>query len=500
MRKSIHAQRLILLICLMLLAAGVPSSVGEAATFAAPASQAFSCATVSQIPQSECEALVAFYNSTNGPGWIPQTNWLTTNTPCAWHLVGCEDGHVSALYLTTIHLSGPLPPELGQLANLQSLVLGNNNLIGPLPPELGQLANLQWLTLADNQLNGLIPPELGNLANLQYLALTNNQLSGPLPSELGQLVHLQMLELNNNDLSGPLPPELGQLANLQMLDLANNQLSGPIPPELGQLANLQRLDLTGNRLSETIPPELGQQINLLGLYLSGNQLSGLIPPEFGQLTYLHRLYLANNQLSGPIPPELGQLAYLQRLDLANNRLSGLIPPELGQLADLQVLNLNGNQLSGLIPTQLANLTSLYYLRLDLDYNALTATDPALLAFLERKRPGWDTTQTVAPTSVQASAWVSDTIEVTWTPIRYTGDGGYYEISYATDPAGPFTVHGVTLDKSSNQYTLTELAPDTRYFVRVRTYTPAHDMNQNELWSDYSSVVFVNAIYLPLIAQ
>ncbi len=30
----------------------------------------FSCADVSEIPQVECEALVALYNSTNGDGWI----------------------------------------------------------------------------------------------------------------------------------------------------------------------------------------------------------------------------------------------------------------------------------------------------------------------------------------------------------------------------------------------------------------------------------------------
>ncbi len=36
----------------------------------------FSCADVAEIPQVECEALVALYNSTNGPGW--------TYTPTGW--------------------------------------------------------------------------------------------------------------------------------------------------------------------------------------------------------------------------------------------------------------------------------------------------------------------------------------------------------------------------------------------------------------------------------
>ena len=42
-----------------------------------------------------------------------------------------------------------------------------------------------WLTF--NQLSGAIPPELGNLANLTVLGLSFNQLSGAIPSELGNL-------------------------------------------------------------------------------------------------------------------------------------------------------------------------------------------------------------------------------------------------------------------------------------------------------------------------
>ena len=35
--------------------------------------------------------------------------------------------------------------------------------------------------------SGGIPPELGNLANLEYLSLSNPDLSGSVPAELGQL-------------------------------------------------------------------------------------------------------------------------------------------------------------------------------------------------------------------------------------------------------------------------------------------------------------------------
>jgi hypothetical protein len=38
--------------------------------------QGFSCASVTEIPEAECEALVALYISTNGPGWSNNSGWL----------------------------------------------------------------------------------------------------------------------------------------------------------------------------------------------------------------------------------------------------------------------------------------------------------------------------------------------------------------------------------------------------------------------------------------
>ncbi|MEH2160299.1 MAG: COR domain-containing protein [Nostoc sp.] len=244
-----------------------------------------------------------------------------------------------------------LPPEIGQLTNLQTLHLIDNQL-SSLPPEIGQLTNLQTLDLFINQLSSL-PPEIGQLTNLQTLYLGSNQLSS-LPPELGQLTNLQTLYLSSNQLSS-LPPEIGQLTNLQTLYLSSNQLSS-LPPELGQLTNLQTLHLDRNQLS-SLPPEIGQLTNLQTLFLFSNQLSSL-PPEFGQLTNLQTLYLSSNQLSS-LPPEIGQLTNLQTLYLSSNQLSSL-PPEFGQLTNLQSLDLSSNQLSSLPPEfgQLSNLNKL----------------------------------------------------------------------------------------------------------------------------------------------
>ena len=337
------------------------------------------CDSVTEIPLLECQALVALYNSTNGAGWTNRNGWLATNTPCSWYGVSCSAGHVDVLHLWSNHLSGSIPSELGNLANLQDLSLWGNQLSGSIPPQLGNLANLQALVLSSNQLSGSIPPELGNLANLQGLFLDNNQLSGSIPSDLGNLYHLELLRLGFNQLSGSIPPELGNLANLYQLYLEYNQLSGSIPSELGDLANLWGLDLSSNQLSGSIPARLGNLVNLQNLWLNANQLSGSIPPQLGNLANLEALVLSSNQLSGSIPPELGNLANLRELDLSANQLGGSIPSQLGNLANLQWLKLNGNQPSGGLPQSLKNLP------LDLFYfdntNLCEPGDPAFQAWL-----------------------------------------------------------------------------------------------------------------------
>ena len=252
---------------------------------------------VTEIPCAECEALVALYSSSNGPGWTNKSGWLQTNTPCSWYGVTCNSGHVSAL------------------------------------------------SLDDNRLSGSIPPQVGNLASLE------------------------------------------------------------------------------------------------SLYWPFNQLSGSIPPQLGNLTNLWGLYLSYNQLGGEVPPALTNLRNLSWADLA--------------------------------------------------YNKLTATDPAVIAFLNAKDPDWAETQTVPPPDARGvAAPLGLAVQLSWTPILYTGDGGCYEVSYATTHGGPYKIHGTTADKRDTGYLADNLPPAAIHFFIVRTRTPAHGEQQNALWSDYSREVAV----------
>ncbi len=341
--------------------------------------QNFDCATITDVPVIECEALVALYSSTNGAGWGDRTNWLVTATVGDWYGVTVNNGNISLLDLSYNQLSGSIPPVLGNLNNLVSLILDFNQLSGTIPSELGHMTNIQNLFLTANQLNGGIPPELGSLTNIRLLYLSNNKLSGSIPPELGNLTSLQSLRLGSNQLSGKIPAELGNLTNLKSLEMSWNQLNDTIPPELGNMANLQYLYLYKNQLSGSIPPELRNLTALQYLDLSYNQLSGEIPAEIGNLTNLQQLYLFNNNLSGSIPPELGNLINLVGLNLSSNHLTGSIPAELGSLTSLGGLYLSSNQLTGSIPAELGSLTSLGGLYLS--SNQLTGSIPAELGKL-----------------------------------------------------------------------------------------------------------------------
>ena len=272
-------------------------------------------------PLTDRDALVALYGTTGGPGWTNSSGWLTDAPLRRWSGVEVDaQGRVVGLDLHGNELSGPIPPELGGLSNLERLNLNGNDLSGAIPPEVGGLSNLWGLYLSGNDLSGPIPPELGGLSNLRFLSLYGNDLSGAIPPELGSLSNLGHLQLGGNDLSGAIPPELGGLSNLGSLFLAWNDLSGAIPPELGDLANL------------------------VWLWLQENALSGPIPPALGDLANLEQMRLGQNDLSGPIPPTFGGLASLTELELSHNAgLAGAMPAGLRNLV-LESLIASGTEL------------------------------------------------------------------------------------------------------------------------------------------------------------
>ena len=279
---------------------------------------------------TEREILMALYHATGGPNWVHNEAWLTDAPLSEWHGVRVDgQGRVVGLALRFNDLTGSIPSELGDLANLRTLYLDNNALSGPIPPELGKLTKLEQLYLGRNELEGPVPAELGNLASLRYLELSDNDFAGPIPIALGKLTNLKGLSLGQNELEGSVPAELGNLASLVYLQLADNTLTGPIPPELARLSTLQRLSLASNGMTGPLPAQLGGLASLEGLYLDNNDLEGAVPPEFAGLDRLRELALSGNVvMSGALPASLMALQHLEVLVAAGTDLCVPRNPDL----------------------------------------------------------------------------------------------------------------------------------------------------------------------------
>ncbi|GMI66278.1 CLAVATA3 INSENSITIVE RECEPTOR KINASE 1, NSP-interacting kinase 3 [Hibiscus trionum] len=134
-------------------------------------------------------------------------NWDSNSVdPCSWRMVTCtSDGYVSALGLPNQSLSETLSSSIGNLSNLQSVLLQNNAISGPIPDTIGKLEKLATLDLSNNTFRGEVPASLGDLKNLNYLRLNNNSLTGACPDSLSKIGGLTLVDLSYNNLSGSLP-------------------------------------------------------------------------------------------------------------------------------------------------------------------------------------------------------------------------------------------------------------------------------------------------------
>lgn len=282
-----------------------------------------------QVLEQDSLALVAFYNSTGGPNWNNNSNWLT--------------GPVSTWYGVTVE--GDRVIELGSSGNFSF-----NNLTGYLPIEIGNLTELQKLVPGNNPtLSGEIPIEIGNLQKLMLLGIGNCSIHGTIPNSIGNCSLLRNLSLRENNLTGPIPTEIGNLDSLIFLDLHDNQLTGPIPPELGNCTNLWEIRLYNNQLTGTVPLEVSLLDNLILLDLSHNLFSGKLPEYLNNLFYQNSpnyitLDVSNNMFSGPVPESWGSQSFIiDGLNLSYNNFTSL--PQINLNWCMTFFHIEGNKLT-----------------------------------------------------------------------------------------------------------------------------------------------------------
>ncbi|KAG7549800.1 Leucine-rich repeat [Arabidopsis thaliana x Arabidopsis arenosa] len=277
--------------------------------------------------QNDKNTLLKIKKSLNNPyhlaSWHPETDC------CSWYCLECGDAtvnhRVTALTIFSGQISGQIPPEVGDLPYLETLVFRKlSNLTGQIQPTIAKLKNLRYLRLSWTNLTGPIPDFLGQLKNLEFLELSFNDLSGSIPSSLSTLPNIMALELSRNKLTGSIPESFGSFpGTVPDLRLSHNQLSGPIPKSLGNL-DFNRIDFSRNKLEGDASMLFGANKSTWSIDLSRNMFNFDISKV-------------------EIPKALGIL------DLNHNGITGNIPVQWTE-PPLQFFNVSYNKLCGHIPT------------------------------------------------------------------------------------------------------------------------------------------------------
>lgn len=309
----------------------------------------------------------------------------------------CLIGNLLCRYLDldANYLSGDIPVTFGKFRRLEVLILSGNLLNGTIPTSLGNVTSLKRLYLAYNPFRpSQLPPELGNLTNLEDFWLSECNLVGSLPDSFHKLIQLGNFDVSGNKLTGPIPRFIFLFKNIVQIELFNNSFTGKIPEGWRNLTELRRFDASMNGLTGMIPDELCE-LPLESLHLYENQLEGQLPESIGRSPKLYELRIFSNRLTGTLPSELGKNSPLETLDVSYNQFTGRIPENLcamGALVELLVIDnsflgnipinlgrcrslrrvrLSNNQLSGKVPTHFWGLPNVYLL--DLNSNALSGS-------------------------------------------------------------------------------------------------------------------------------
>jgi Leucine-rich repeat (LRR) protein len=187
-----------------------------------------------------------------------------------------------------------LPDTLGNLSNLEELILDKcKSLLGlpasicrlqlnlwniqmreckamtELPLGIGSCLSLRHLSLPKCMSLTTLPDSIGNLSNLEDLILTKCKLLTSLPQSIGGCAMLSLLDLRNCKKLVHLPVTLGHLQMLRSLDLSTCKTLKELPESIGHLKKLKNVDVSNCLVLSDIPALIlsrvdSGEMNLIG--------------------------------------------------------------------------------------------------------------------------------------------------------------------------------------------------------------------------------------------
>lgn len=361
----------------------------------------FSVSLPQTVPANERQALIDFYNATDGPNWGINTNWTTSAPVSTWAGITVENGHVSAMGLINVGATGTLPNSIFNLPFLESFVFENNDLTGVIP-DLTSLTNLETFNIRGNQFTfEHLEPNFTQNSTLSEFLYANQQrineqilIDNPV---IGQEYTLNTTAVGTNLSYQWVKDEGGFLLEIEEIPGATN--ADYVIPSLQvedifsyscrvTSAIIPDLTLVRNTIKLRIPVSQSERDALVALYNAcdgpnwadnENWLSTMDVDDWAGVQTVGGKVIVLNQnfqnLNGQIPDEIGDLIYLKEIRISvNPNLTGPIPSTIGNLTDLEFLRFQLNSMSGDIPASVSNLTNLT--RVYLQDNQFTGSIPS----------------------------------------------------------------------------------------------------------------------------
>lgn len=223
--------------------------------------------------------------------------------------------HLQDLALNNNYLD-QVPADIGSLARLRTLDLGENRIQSVSSQQLEKLNNLYGLRLAGNQLSDIDIDVFTNNTNLHVLNIAHNKISNIHQDAFKHLKNLRALRLDNNELKD-INGLVSSQKNLKWLNVSTNQLQwfdfAFIPKSLEWLdIHNNKIDKIGNYYS------LSSGFNLQTFDTSYNQIKEI--EDNTLLSGLKNIYLNNNKIQKIAPESFQSLGNLTRVELQGNEL------------------------------------------------------------------------------------------------------------------------------------------------------------------------------------